>query len=159
GSGSDEEITVPERFGERERARCHIKPSVHLAEKQIRHPQREIEINRYGLRIAARRQMGGRGQRRFEGHRSLAEVATRHCPQARLLCVRYRLVPPLTALSMLREPVDLLIGAAEPEPFDGLHEARVKRTPPVRQQRPVGYLLRQRVLEGVLGVGKELDLV
>jgi hypothetical protein len=60
---------------------------------------------------------------------------------------------------MLRQPLRLFGETAGIDPLDGFDEPGVKRSPPIREQRPVGHVVRQCVLERVLGVGKELDLV
>ncbi len=107
GSGGYKSLTVSELLGERERALRRIKRPVRLAGLSQRPPEPDHEVNRQCLRLAARRQMGGRRQRRVEGRCGQARVAARHCPRPRLLPVRHRLVPHLATPGMLREPVDV----------------------------------------------------
>ena len=45
------------------------------------------------------------------------------------------------------------------ERLQGLDDARVQRTPPLLEQRLVGHLLSEGVLEGIFELGKEVGLV
>ena len=56
------------------------------------------------------------------------------------------------ALDVLGEPLGI-------EALDGRDGPSVEGTPPILKEAPVGHLVGQRVLESVLGVGKETRLV
>ena len=69
------------------------------------------------------------------------------------------LVPHLAAKSVVGETVDALGQPVRVDALDDAHDPRVDGAPPVLEQAAVGDLVGQRVLEGVLEVGKELGLV
>src|SRR2546426_2659592 len=60
---------------------------------------------------------------------------------------------------MMGKPLDLLAQAIRVEPFDRLHDPGMKGAATIAEEAAVRDLVGQRVLEGVLEVGKELDLV
>ena len=57
------------------------------------------------------------------------------------------------------QPLDLLGQPVGIEPLDRLHDPRVEGPPALAEEAAVGHLVRQRVLERVLEVGKEARLV
>ena len=60
---------------------------------------------------------------------------------------------------MVREPLNLLAEAIRVYPLDRTDELRVKDPAALLQQGAVGDLVGERVLEGVLEIGKEARLV
>src|SRR4051794_14051559 len=60
---------------------------------------------------------------------------------------------------MISKPLDLFDAAIGVEAFHGAQDRRVERPPPDLQQAAVGDLVGERVLEGVLLLGKETHLV
>ena len=59
----------------------------------------------------------------------------------------------------MSEPFNLLVQAIGVESFDRLHDPGVERPAAIADEAAVCHLMCQRMLEGVLEVGKDLDLV
>ena len=102
----------------------------------------------------------------LKGHQRLLEAA-RRLPVGRpraglgagLTQVRYGLLPHLTAHGMVGEPFDVLDQPIRIGTFDRADDAGVKLLAPLFEQRAVGHFMRERVLEGVLGIREEPRLV
>jgi hypothetical protein len=60
---------------------------------------------------------------------------------------------------VVRQPLDVLLQPVRVEPFDGRDDPSVEPLAPLLEQGAVGDLVGERVLEGVLGIGKEARLV
>ncbi len=60
---------------------------------------------------------------------------------------------------MMRQAFHLLGHPVPGEPFQGFDDAGMQRPPPLVQQTPIGYLVRQGMLEGVFQLGEEARLV
>ena len=80
-------------------------------------------------------------------------------PDPRLPAVLDRLVPHLPAKRVVRQPLHLFTQPVRVEPLHRRHDLGVKLATAVLEQAPVGDLVRERVLEGVLQVREELRLV
>jgi hypothetical protein len=70
-----------------------------------------------------------------------------------------RLLPQLTAQAVVREPLDLLSGGLGVAVFNRFDDPSVQLPTAIAQQAAICHLMGQRVLEGVLGIGKEACLV
>src|SRR5262249_57073790 len=73
--------------------------------------------------------------------------------------VGQRLVQALAGAGVVGQPLDLLGGAVAGDRLDRLDDVGVERPPPLLEQAAVGDFVGERVLEGVLEVGKEARLV
>src|SRR4029077_8184648 len=68
--------------------------------------------------------------------------------------------PPHPAPGRVRgEPLDLLAEAITVEALDGLHDPDVEVAAPAEEEAPVGHLVGERMLEGVLEIGEDARLV
>ena len=68
-------------------------------------------------------------------------------------------MPGLRFDRVMSEPVDLLVQSIGVEPFDRLHDPGMEGAAAIAEEAAVRHLVCQRMLEGVLEVGEELDLV
>ncbi len=80
-------------------------------------------------------------------------------PGPRLPAIPDRFVPQVPAQRVVRQPLRMFTQPVHIEPLDRAHDLGVKLAAPVLEQAPVGHLVRERVLEGVLQVREELGLV
>src|SRR5439155_18833876 len=76
----------------------------------------------------------------------------------RLAEVPHGLLPELAPECMVSERLDLFAEPIDVQAFDGAHDTPVEEPAELLQQSPVGHLVGQSVLEGVLEVGKQLGL-
>src|SRR4029453_16546132 len=73
--------------------------------------------------------------------------------------IRPPLPPPLATARVMGEPLDLLTEAITIEALHGLHDPDMEVTASAAEDAPVGHLMGERVLEGVLEIGEEARLV
>ena len=117
------------------------------------------EIDGLRQRVAVLGEVLQGHQRLLEGGHRLAVGRARQRLGPRLPAVGHSLVPHLTPEGMVRQPVDLLGEPLRRQPFEGLDNAGVQRTPPLLEDSPIGYFVRQGVLEGVFQVREQVGLV
>src|SRR5262252_7064598 len=120
----------------------------------------QLETNVDG-RLEGRAVIGQRSQKvqcLLERDASVVERRASRRLESRLVQIIDSLVPHITPDCVMGEPLDLLAKAILVEPLECLDDARVQRPPTVLQQSPVGHLVGQRVLEGVLQIGKQRSL-
>src|SRR5262249_48256917 len=91
-------------------------------------------------------------QRVFEPGGGLLERGTIQRLRAGLPEIAHGGLPDFAIEGMMGEPLDVLSQAAGMEPLDGLDNPGVQRAATVLEHAAVGYLVREGVLEGVLGV-------
>jgi len=60
---------------------------------------------------------------------------------------------------MVREAFDVFAAPLGIESFQRLHDASVEAAPPLVREIPIGGLLSEGMLEGVLALGKEARLI
>ena len=89
-------------------------------------------------------------ERLLEVPHGLAVGRPRHGLLPRLPAVRQGLVPHLAPQGMMGQAFDLLGHPVPGERLQGLDDAGMQRAPPLLEQRLVGHLLGEGVLEGVL---------
>ena len=73
--------------------------------------------------------------------------------------IRDGLLPHLASHGMVSEPLDVLGEPTRIEAFDGTNDTAVELRAPVLEHGPVRHVVSQRVLERVLGIGREARLV
>src|SRR5262249_8733343 len=98
-------------------------------------------------------------ERLLQVREGLAIGAPRHGPETGLAEIADRLPPQLPTQGVMGQPLRLLGDALARVPLDGLGDTGVQGALAVVEQTLVGHLMRERVLERVLKVRKELDLV
>ena len=98
-------------------------------------------------------------KRLLEGGEGLAICRAHRRSHTDLAEVRDRLVPHFPSAGVVGESLDVLGEPVGIEPLDHLDDARVQLTASLLQKGAVGHLVRERVLEAVLEVGKEARLV
>src|SRR5262249_56515167 len=81
------------------------------------------------------------------------------CLGPRWPAVGYGLVPDLTPEGVVRQPVNLLGEPLRRQPFEGVDNGGVQRAPPLLEDTPIGYFMRQGVLEGIFQVREQVCLV
>ena len=57
------------------------------------------------------------------------------------------------------QPFDVLGQPVGIEPLDGRHDLTMESAPPILEQTPVGHIVGEGMLEGVLKIGKEPRLI
>ena len=110
----------------------------------------------------ALRQMRQGTERLLEVPHGLAVGRPRQGLLPRLPAVRQGLVPHLAPQGMVGQPFHLSLRQPPRSPakrLQGLDDPGMERAPPLLEQRLIGHLLGQGVLEGVLDVGEEARLV
>src|SRR3990172_666671 len=100
-----------------------------------------------------------RDQRLFEARRRLTVSRTRGRLGTGLAEIRHGLSPKLTPEGVVGQPFHMLDQAVGKESLNRLDDPRVEGPAPLLEQAPVGHLVGEGVLEGVLEVGKEARLV
>ena len=93
------------------------------------------------------------------GGQRLAERGAVVGPGAGLLAEGHGLVPHLPPQGMVRQAFHLLGHAVPDEGLQGLDDAGMESAPPLLEQRLIGHLLSEDVLEGVLVLGEEARLI
>ena len=83
----------------------------------------------------------------------------RHRLGCRLSPIEQCLVPQLRAQGVMGEPLDLLPQSVALESLDRFDDPRVDGAPAIGEEAAIRHLLRQRVLERVLRIGKEAGLI
>jgi hypothetical protein len=104
-------------------------------------------------------QITQRGKCLVEIRNGLAIGAACYGAKPRLAEIGDRLLPQFPVQGVVGQPLGLLGDALARKPLDRLGNARVQITSPVLQQPLVRHLVRERMLERVLEIGKEPDLV
>ena len=134
----------------------------HLAEFGEWHQcstQGEAHVERLRAPRPTLRTMGQGEQRLLEGEHRLPDWLS----AGRLCCRRpgnrLRPCPRLTAQGVLGQSFYLLRAPVPREPLQGLDNACVQPPPPLLQQAPVGHLMGQGMLEGIVPLGEEARLV
>ena len=118
--------------------------------RQERRAQGKPEIDGLLDGVALLRQMREGTERLLEIPHGLAVGRPRHGLLPRLPAVRQGLVPHLPPQGMMGQAFDLLGHPLPSERLQGLDNAGMQRAPPLLEQRLVGHLLGEGVLEGVL---------
>ena len=102
----------------------------------------------------------------LQGHQRLLEArhrlpTGRACQRlvARLAAVGDGLVPHLAPQGVVRQPFHLVGEPVGIVLFDGRHNAAMEQALPLVQQPPIGHLVRQGVLEGVLALREQAGFV
>jgi hypothetical protein len=98
-------------------------------------------------------------QRLLQVYHCLAIGRARTRLDMRLAAIGQGLLPHLAPECMVREAFDVFAAPRGIERFQRLHDARVEAAPPLVREIPVGDLLSEGMLEGVLDVGKEASLI
>src|SRR5215471_18198872 len=73
--------------------------------------------------------------------------------------IRHRLLPQLASQGVMCEQLYLLPEPIVMKRLDGIDDPRVQLATPLLQLPPIGDVLRERMLEAVLEVGKKASLV
>src|SRR5207245_7231556 len=95
----------------------------------------------------------------LEPHPSVRERRPRGRLEPGLPEIVHRLLPQLGPKSVMGEPLDLLAQALPVKRLDRGDDPRVQLAPPLLQESAVRHLVRERVLEGVLGIRIKPGLV
>ena len=102
---------------------------------------------------------GEGAERLLEVPHGLAVGRPRQGLLPRLPAVRQGLGPHLPPQGMMGQPFDLLGHPVPGERLQGLNDAGMQGPPPLLQEAPVGHLVRESMLEGVLVLREETRLV
>src|SRR5215470_5485653 len=119
----------------------------------------EAKIDGLFARLASLGEMPEGRQRLLEAAHRLPVRRTRTGLEAGLTQVGDGPFPHLTAHGMMREAFDVLGEPIRMGTFDRADDPGVKLLAPLFEQGAVGHFMRERVLEGVLGIREEPRLV
>src|SRR5215813_1178039 len=103
--------------------------------------------------------MTERRQRLLEAAHRLPIGRARLCPEASLIEVGNRLLPCLALKRVMAQTLDLFGQALGIERLDRVDDLGMELTPPVVEHAPVGDIVGERMLEGVLDIRKQAGLV
>jgi hypothetical protein len=119
----------------------------------------EAEVYRLLDGLAGLREVFGRGEGVLEMGAGIPQRPAQHRLGPRLSRVKQCLVPQLSAQSVMGQSLDLLPQSVAMESLDLLDNPRVDGAPAVSEETAVRHLLRERMLERVLQIGKEACLI
>src|SRR5262249_44874582 len=121
--------------------------------------QIEAKIDGLLLPLAGLGQMPERRQRLLEAAHRRPVGRARLCSDASLMEIGNRLLPCLALKRVMAQTLDLFGQALGIERLDRVDDLGVEQTPPVVEHVPVGDIVGERMLEGVLDIRKEAGLV